>query len=175
MKNILSMLFILITTTAKSQNYPQPNTNDSDPNLDKFVGTWLWQNGNSSLKLILKKENALMLFPENYFSDVMIGFHKFISNGSVIEDFSTFNTTNFSNKKWSIISGTDINNVNLLKGTIYHKVKNKSVKFEIEYLSPTQIKLVSLKDKPGTKISIGSQPAYDWSITLPQNIILTKQ
>jgi|GEM_PF-5218661 len=42
---------------------------------------------NNSLKLILKKENALMPFPENYFSDIMIGFHKFISNGSVIEIF----------------------------------------------------------------------------------------
>jgi hypothetical protein len=175
MKNIISILFILIMTLAKSQNYPQPNTNHTDPHLDKFVGTWQWQNGNSSLKLILKKENALMPFPENYFSDVMIGFHKFISNGSVIEDFSTFNTTNFSNKKWSIFAGTDSNNSNLLTGGIEHASKNKNVNFKIEYLSPTQIKLVNLKNTSGTKITIQGQPAFDWSISLPQNIILTKQ
>lgn len=160
---------------VKSQNYPQPNSNYIDPHLDKFAGTWLWQNGNNSLKLILQKENTLMPFPENYHSDVIIGFHKFINNGSTVEDFFPFTNTNFSNKKWSILAGVDKNNKNLLNGFIYHNSKNKSVEFVIEYIDSTHIKLMSLKNSPGTKVTIQGQPAFNWSISLPQNIILTKQ
>jgi len=175
MKNTITILLMLIMTLVKSQNYPQPNTNDLDSNLNKFVGKWIWQNGNNNFTLILKKENALMPFPENYHSDIIIGFHKFTNNGLIIEDFSMFNATNFADKKWSIFAITDYMNKNLLSGSISHKSKNKSVEFEIEYIDATHIKVISLKNSPGLKVSVPGQPPFDWSITLPQNIILTKQ
>ncbi|MNW09727.1 hypothetical protein D3C71_2067970 [compost metagenome] len=60
-------------------------------------------------------------------------------------------------------------------GGITHTSKDKSIKFEIEYIDSTHIKLVELKDYPGLKVNAPGKPSYDWSISLPENIILTKQ
>ena len=173
--NIIWLLFIIMINITKAQNYPQPNTSKTDANLNKFVGTWIWQNGNNSFTLILKKENALMPFPENYHEEHIIGFHKYVNNGVVIENFLTVSNTNFSDKKWTIFSSIDNSNSNILSGSIFHATKDKSVQFEIEYIDATHIKLLSLKNRPGLKVSAPGQPPFDWSITLPQNIILTKQ
>jgi hypothetical protein len=78
-------------------------------------------------------------------------------------------------KKNTVVAGSKNGFPNILHGGIYHKSKNKFVEFEIEYIDSTHIKLLSLKNKPGTKVTIQGQPPFDWSISLPQNIILTKQ
>ncbi len=99
MKNIISILFILIMVIVKSQNYPQPNSNYIDPHADKFMGTWKWQDGSNSLTLIMKKENILLPFPDNVHADWVIGFHKFVSNGSISEDTTMYSSTNYIDKK----------------------------------------------------------------------------
>jgi len=154
---------------------PQSGDNILDPNADKFMGTWKWQNGNNSLTIIMKKENVLVPFPENVHADWVIGFHKFVNNGAVIEDSTMFSNANYNDKKNSIVAGSKNGFPNILHGGIYHKSKNKFVEFEIEYIDATHIKLLSLKNRPGLKVSAPGQPPFDWSITLPQNIILTKQ
>ncbi|MFY1047272.1 DUF6705 family protein [Chryseobacterium sp. GP-SGM7] len=176
MKNIIFLIFALFMININAQNtLPQPGDNILDPNADKFMGTWKWENGNSSFTLIMHKENVLVPFPDNVHADWVIGFHKFINNGSIIEDFSMFSNTNFNDKKKSIVAKSKNGFPNILHGYMQHKSKNKSVEFEIEYIDSTHIKLLSLKNKPGTKVTIQGQPAFDWSISLPQNIILTKQ
>lgn len=153
----------------------QPEDNILYPNADKFMGTWKWQNGNNSLKLTFKKENILLPFPDNVHADWVIGFHKFVNNGSTIEDSSMFSSTNYVDKKNTIVAGSKNGFPNILHGYIQHKSKNKSVEFEIEFIDATHIKLVSLKNRPGLKVSAPGQPPFDWSIALPQNIILNKQ
>jgi len=153
----------------------QPGDNILYPNADKFMGTWKWQNGNNSLKLTFKKENILLPFPDNVHADWVIGFHKFVNNGSTIEDSSMFSSTNYVDKKNTIVAGSKNGFPNILHGYIQHKSKNKSVEFEIEFIDATHIKLVSLKNRPGLKVSAPGQPPFDWSIALPQNIILNKQ
>lgn len=153
----------------------QPRDNILYPNADKFMGTWKWQNGNNSLKLTFKKENILLPFPDNVHADWVIGFHKFVNNGSTIEDSSMFSSTNYVDKKNTIVAGSKNGFPNILHGYIQHKSKNKSVEFEIEFIDATHIKLVSLKNRPGLKVSAPGQPPFDWSIALPQNIILNKQ
>ncbi|MFY1044987.1 DUF6705 family protein [Chryseobacterium sp. GP-SGM7] len=176
MKNIIFLIFALFMIDINAQNtLPQSGDNILDPNADKFMGTWLWQNGNNSLKLTFKKENILLPFPDNVHSDWVIGFHKFVSNGSTIEDSSMFANTNYVDKKNTVVAGSKNGFPNILHGGIYHKSKNKFVEFEIEYIDSTHIKLLSLKNKPGTKVTIQGQSPFDWSISLPQNIILTKQ
>jgi hypothetical protein len=176
MKNIIFLIFALFMININPQNiFPQPGDNILDPNADKFMGTWLWQNGNNSLKLTFKKENILLPFPDNVHADWVIGFHKFVKNGSTVEDTTMFSNTNFIDKKKSINAGSKNGFPNILHGYIQHTSKNKSVEFEIEYIDSIHIKILSFKNKPGTKVSIGNEPAYDWSISLPQNIILTKQ
>ena len=94
---------------------------------------------------------------------------------STIEDSMMFAQTNYIDKKNTVVAGSKNGFPNILHGGIYHKSKNKFVEFEIEYIDSTHIKLLSLKNKPGTKVTIQGQSPFDWSISLPQNIILTKQ
>ncbi|WP_407404806.1 DUF6705 family protein, partial [Chryseobacterium sp.] len=76
-------------------------------------------------------------------------------------------------KKNTIVAGSKNGFPNILHGYLQHISKNKSVEFEIEYIDSNHIKLLSLKNKPGTKVTIQGQPVFDWSISFPQNIILT--
>jgi hypothetical protein len=65
---------------------------------------------------------------------------------------------------------------NKIGGGITHiSKKNKNIRYEIEYIDATHIKLVSLKNTEGIKLIFPGEPPHDSSISLPQNIILTKQ
>ena len=59
----------------------QTNTyyKDLDNELDDFVGTWLYTDGNNSLKIILKKE--VMHFNGRYYKDLIVGEYQYIENG----------------------------------------------------------------------------------------------
>lgn len=176
MKNILFILTIVFSSIMYSQEItPKSGDNILDPYADKFLGTWVWREGNDSFKIILKKENILVPLLNNVKADWIIGFHKFVKNGTIIEDTSLYTSTNFLDKKNSIISSTDSDNRNYLTGYIIHSSKNKSVKFVIQYIDATHIKIISFKNTGGLKVTLSGQPPFDWSITLPQNIILTKQ
>ena len=86
MKKIFILLFtVIVIGNVKGQmpNNPQPNGNVLNPSLDKFVGTWVWISGVDTLKIVLKKDNMLLPFPENSRADCIIGFHIF-KKGNVI-------------------------------------------------------------------------------------------
>lgn len=179
MKNILIVILsIIITSLTMNCNaqIPQDGDNILNSNLNKFVGTWNWSSGGKSLQLVLKKENVKLPFGNNIYADRIIGFHKYIDNGAAIENSTQYSSEAFSMQGNSTIYGsTENGNSNKLSGSMTHKSKNKSVNFEIEYIDATHLKLVKLENREGMKINLPGQPPYDWSISLPQNIILTKQ
>lgn len=168
------LLFISNTCMAQELNFTLGVANPN-PNLDKFVGTWKWQNGNKSFTIVLKKQNiTLPPIDKNVTADIIYGFHQYNNGSEIIETSLNFQNTNFNDKKSTILGGTRYRNNQIIKGSIDHLSKNKSVNFEIEYINDTQIKLVSLENPPGIKLVIDNQPDYDWEITLPQDIVLTK-
>lgn len=180
MKRIFKLTFILITSLfifeCKAQNdLPQDGDNILNNNINKFVGTWNWSENGKSLQIILKKENVKLRVGMNLRADVLIGFHKYIENGVEIENSTQYSNTNYIDNKSTIFGGAGKNETNTINGGIRHITKNKSIKFEIEYIDSTHIKLVELKDYPGLRVNVPGKPPYDWSISLPQNIILTKQ
>lgn len=158
-----------------SQIPPNPGDNVLDPHIDKFVGTWKWQEGNNSLTLIIKKENILFPNLQDIRADWVVGFHKFVKNGVTLEDSTMYSNTTFSDKKHTVSGKTKYNHPNILVGGIGHKSKKKYVNYEIEYIDPTHIKIISLKNPEGTRVRAPGEPPFDWSISLPSNIILTKQ
>lgn len=169
---------MLSTHCSAQELNTTPNANNLNPELNKFVGTWKWQENNKSFTIVLKKQNiTLPPLSRNVKADIIYGYHQFIDNGLIIENSldnisSTYNDMYFSISGGMGILGTN----NTLKGNFFNISKNnKKLHFEIEYLDSTHIKLVSLKNAPGTKVVVGNQPDYDWSISLPQNIIFTKQ
>lgn len=46
--------------------------------LDKFVGTWVYTNGNTSLTITFEKKNQVQ---SRYFRDLLIGEYQYIENG----------------------------------------------------------------------------------------------
>lgn len=180
MKNIIKTTLILITilifSNCKSQtSLPQDGDNLLNDNINKFIGTWNWSSGGSSLQLVFKKENILLPVGNNVRTDILYGFHKYIQNNINIEDSTQFINTSYQDKKSTFFAIGAENFPNKLKGTMTYISKNKSVNLEFEFIDATHIRLVSIKNLDGIRINVAGKSAFDWSISLPQNITLTKQ
>ncbi|MFD2586542.1 DUF6705 family protein [Croceitalea marina] len=92
MKNRFLIVICLITISCKAQNivpiYNGPENEpplphyykDVDNDFDRIVGTWKWQEGNSSLTIELKKILSAPDIGSNV-SDILIGGYTYIKNG----------------------------------------------------------------------------------------------
>lgn len=68
---------------------------DTENLLNNFVGTWLYTNGNTSLKFVLKKVKR---YNTNYSEDILVGEYQYIENGT--EKINTLgNVSDFTDKK----------------------------------------------------------------------------
>lgn len=104
MKNIAIIILVIISFNCKAQNPVLPldqwgeaqlNAYYKDLNneMDAFVGTWLYTEGNTSLKIKLKKET--MHFNGKYYVDLMVGEYQYIKNG--VELINTLNNFDLMN------------------------------------------------------------------------------
>ncbi len=104
MKYILNILLLLTTATSFSQspvidilthdsaNVPDGGYyKDGGNHLNKFDGTWLYTNGNTSLKIVLQKK-VLYHVGNRYYEDIIIGEYQYIKNG--IEIINTLSRLN---------------------------------------------------------------------------------
>lgn len=173
MKNIiylLSIIFCISFNNCSAQNV----YHRVDPNADKFVGTWTWGDTNNGLTLILKKENNVKIVENTSdLLDILIGFHKIYKNGQLTEDNTMFSNTNFNDKKRSIKAITEDNDPDLL--VVFMPHKNKSIMIKIRYIDSTHIKIIEVENQEGVRYIQPGQSPIDWSIDIPNNIILTKQ
>lgn len=106
MKKILYTLILLTLTFCKAQtpiidlygNQPYGTINNAyykDVNgfLSQYVGTWLYTNGNTSLKITFqKREQKFMPGNISYYEDMLVGEYQYIENG--IEKVNTLNQIN---------------------------------------------------------------------------------
>lgn len=113
MKFIINTFAILIIISCKAQT---PIFSLSDFDLDyaavegayykdvdnffnNFEGTWLWQDGNNSLTIVLQKVEEYpksTLNNPNWFTDLLFGEFKYVENGVVIADYlNTMTTLNY--------------------------------------------------------------------------------
>ena len=60
---------------------------DFNNDLDKYVGIWKWEEGNSSFTIKFEKIEMLSFQPYfNYYADIIIGRYKYVENGITIAD-----------------------------------------------------------------------------------------
>ena len=173
MKKIIFTVIILlgvITNCIAQDGIPNDGDNITNDNINKFTGTWYWSNGIESLKIVLKKENILLPFGKNIRTDALYGFHIYIKNGIIVENSTDFINTTYNDKKHTVFAIGDKDNPNTLGLGIGHLSKHKSVEATIEMIDSTHIKIVKLENYEGIRFG-----KFDWSISLPQNITLTKQ
>tara|TARA_R110002072_G_scaffold151503_5_gene300900 strand:- start:1613 stop:2224 length:612 start_codon:yes stop_codon:yes gene_type:complete len=110
MKHIINTFAILIIISCKAQT---PIFSLSDLDLDyaavegayykdvdnffnNFEGTWIWQDGNNSLTIVLQKVEEYpksTLNNPNWFTDLLFGEFKYVENGVVIADYLNAMTT----------------------------------------------------------------------------------
>jgi len=101
-KNIFIILFVSFAIQCKAQTpiidlqdwrgqiIPNMYLKDTNNVLNPFEGTWIYTNGNTSLKIILVKKN--MTYSPNYYEDLIIGEYQYIENG--IEKFNSLSDIN---------------------------------------------------------------------------------
>ncbi len=175
-KRIIAIIIALLATVSVVL---AQNNCKLDPEAEKFAGTWEWREGNNSFTFILKFNRVNFAFKdeEPKITEMIVGYHKFIKDGIVVEDSTPFKNTeiNIDKKeiKCTLFAFTEDKDKNILVGFLTHLSKNKGTKCRIKYIDFNHIKLVKVFNTSGVKISTAEHP-YDSSISLPQNIILTR-
>lgn len=53
--------------------------------------------------------------------------------------------------------------------------KDKNIRMKISYLDSTHIKIIEVKNQEGVRFILPGEAPTDWSIDIPNNVILTKQ
>lgn len=108
-----------VTIDIRDSELNQPDgyySKDISNLLDSFVGTYLYTNGNTSLKIVLEKK--VKQYNGRYYEDLIIGEYQYIVNGvEKINTLSQLNTV-YSNQNRHKISGNHIitnNNTRLWK------------------------------------------------------------
>lgn len=171
-------IFIIITMYLTSFNcnaqYQSKDFANGDNylnnNLDKFIGTWKYSDANQSFTIILKKENIRLPVVNDVRADAMIGFHKFIKSGNVIEDTTIDYNTNFSDKKFSLFTFGDDNEITEFNIGLSSNSTKKDVSVKIEFIDFNHIKITRIRNTPGLKLK-----PFNPIIIYPQNIKLMRQ
>jgi hypothetical protein len=117
MKNILIILILFISNLLNAQIVALEDKDgsriagvyykDVHSSLNPFVGTWLYTNGSTSLKIVLVKKTPSSF--GDYYEDLIIGEYQYIKNGEEkINTLSNLNITLQSDRLHNISGNTII-------------------------------------------------------------------
>lgn len=157
----------------------QENTYYPSEYLNKFVGDWIWYSGSDTVRLQFKKVALNIPDVNNSYWENLIGCHKYVKNGVIIEsslaDYDSLQYYNYNNIGTIILFSLNYGDTSHVGGTLSDRSKNKGNQIDLTYLggSPVQIRM-KLSAKPGATVSLPGNPYID-GITLPVDIILFKQ
>ncbi|WP_123885809.1 DUF6705 family protein [Chryseobacterium indoltheticum] len=185
MKNLKKYILIALAVLFTNLSFAQKNLNPIQeipcsnytpkPQFDKFTGHWKWTSGNDSFEMVLKKEKTFnILVSDHSCVDYIIGFHQYVKNGIIIESSLQHQNTNFGQNLLSIF-GVGVSPDEILSAGVDILSNGNYVKMELEYIDVNHVKIKSLNTYPGTKLHLPGQTIPSSEITLPQDIILTKQ
>lgn len=151
---------------------PQPGSNVLHPELDKFIGTWIWNDGNGKeVTIMLKKIN--LYFPAgDYHEDVLLGSHQYKVNGNILQNYLLEFPTISQDHQSSVYLWYDEDfNANHLQGSVLDEPKHKRDNLFIDYIpgNPEQLTW-KLRDVGGFIV----EPASP-GITMPADFTMTKQ
>jgi hypothetical protein len=171
MKILILIPIILVSCCKMIAQPPAPGSNIINNNINKFEGTWQWISGSDTLILKLKKLNASF---DTYTEDVLMGVHKYVKNGSVIENsLNRFDsiTINFK-KRTALLYQNQGDDTSKVIGSLKDLTKKKINNLFLEYVAGTPPTIIwHLETAEGTFID----PNFQYGLTMPKDIILTKQ
>lgn len=91
MKQILILFLLISCLSCKAQSplfMADPDLpvgtyyKDMNNDMDKFVGTWKWEDGNNSWTITLEKVEHILI--GDYYRDILIGEYQYIENGNLV-------------------------------------------------------------------------------------------
>ena len=172
---LMTLLFVIIflfsgCSSLKAQP-PAPGSNVTNNYINKFAGTWQWSNSSDTLIIKLSKVNRSF---SEYTADVLIGVHKYVKNGVVFDDVLNKYDSIFLSRKMRTIQLTNYQSLDSSKviGSVRDITKNKVNNLSLEFIPSTPPTLIwHLKTAEGTFID----PNFQYGLTMPKDLILTKQ
>lgn len=170
-KSVFIFSFFLLSAIAKAQEaiIPQPNGNIVNNSLNKFSGIWVWADGADTVKILLRKENILLPFPENSRADAIVGFHIYKRGADTVESSIEYANSNYADKHSTILGGNSDEN-DTLNCSLKDLSKNKLGSLTLILVNnQTQLKW-ELKNSEGVRLG-----NFVYAFTLPRSIILSKQ
>ncbi len=116
MKNLYKIVFLLSFVSCKSQIiplYPLSDSystsgayyNDDQLDLNKFVGTWRFENGSNSFTVVLQKKTHSFNTIRNCYFDMIIGEYEYIDGATTISTLSNINNVNIGDFDHNIKNG----------------------------------------------------------------------
>ena len=189
-KLLIAAIALLLNCSAFAQetplqlpkDYPKPGGYGKNVNLQKFVGKWQWQSGDTVFVIALEKimlKSKLVAF-KGYTEDAIIGWHEFRVGEKVIESSLKFEGGSFDDRTHTISGGLvyEFNShitENKLTVTSFRDLsKNKSGEATLELLPGEKDKARwVLKEKEGI-IFLFPGETYDHTFTVPTNVVMER-
>ncbi len=178
-KQIILIITIIATISCKSQTvtldmatYGTNDFNNSgeylkdfDNNLDKFIGAWKWEEGNSSFIIEFEKREMVSYQPYfNYYADIIIGKYKYVENG--IEIVNNLNQS-FDYIFYPIKTSFNQSNLNNLYISFIDYTKDKSGKGHIELDTTTNPPQFLWSVGGNSKVLIDGETSIEgWSLPI---------
>ena len=186
MKHTITIIAFMITLSCSSQNQIVPLTQQNLSNftegiylkdtqglLTPYIGTWVWQNGNSSLNIVIEK--LIMDYEATttkQYRDKLVGRIKYIENGVLIFSTLTSEIPSLTQR-----NGIPINN-NLtfsFEDTLtYHRFGGF---VKISLINNGLQANFRLRDVEGPRFYLPGEQQDDVNFSIPKNtdFVLTKQ
>jgi hypothetical protein len=172
-KIIIAFVFLIISVRCFSQA-PLLGEYRTDNNIDKFVGIWQWTSGADTVVIKLKKVKYLNTDPVTYHDDVLMGCHKYVKNGIILEDNISQFVNIGQNYKGSLYGWSNKRVADTLTVYMTFKdvTKNKLELIDMKYVSGTIPQMTWLLYN---RTTISGVPGRVPGLTLPSSLVLTKQ
>lgn len=195
MKNIFIIIVLLLSITCCSQTFPLYLAHsqevgkyykDIDNDLNKFQGTWRYQNGTTSLTIVLRKKTQVLNPFRNFTSDMLIGEYSYIHNGIQQANTIDLMESNSSTYGDSNIYGTTLGRCDECptggKNLIFLFFNDPVVSYlnsqiSVKYYVENGVEKIKIGLKPDTYVHKGELPPIpnDYEPVPIAKYILTKQ
>jgi hypothetical protein len=171
MKMLFLISTILVGCCRMIAQPPTPGSNEFNNYINKFEGIWQWVNGSDTLTIRLKKFNTQYA---DFQKDVLMGTHKYVQNGIVIQNsMDKFDSIAINHKKNTVFLtnklGSDTSKV---RGSINDLTQGKINILFLQYVDGTPPTIIWHLE---TAEGVFSDPNFQYGLTMPKDIILTKQ
>lgn len=168
---VLSIL-LFISARALSQDVSKAGEYIQDSNLDKFVGTWEYNNKLDSSFVSIELHKVKLLMPTaGFYYDNIIGVHTYIKNGTTIESSAPFNSTNNYSSASIMAVDKPIGTGQLTIKVILRDITKKKRIIAYLGIQPNNPNALMLAFREVDGIRINQEKGF----TMPTGIVLTKK